>query len=899
MLRITQAKSASAVRAYYASDLEGGDYYTREDGASSSRVLEHEPGRWGGLGAERLELSGPVDPTVFAALSENRLPVGSGRLTPRSKANRRPGYDINFHAPKSLSLLHRLGGDDRIAGAFRAAVEHTMTVLEREASTRIRGKGRDEDRVTGNLIWASFVHELSRPVEGVPDPHLHAHCFTFNATWDEGEGRWKALQLGGVKAEASFFEAVFHADLAARVRALGYDIERSGRFWEIAGVPRELVKAFSRRTAQVEEVAKRKGVTAPKEKAELGARTRSKKSASRSPSEIEADWRARLQGFELPSIPLKARERAPGHVAAIDRNTGAADDAVKRALDSLLERAAVVPERRVVGEALRFGLGEVDLGAATLATQRAPALRAVFDGSRVLTTKAVMDEESWLLAFARGGRGREKPLVPGWSVPEALGLSKQQAKVAAAVLASKDRVTLVRGGAGTGKTTALKAVYDALTGAGAKVAVLAPSASASRGTLRAEGFTAADTVSQFLASERLQDSARGGVILVDEAGLLGSRSMHKLFRSAEELKARVILAGDRRQHGPVERGDVLRMLEDRAGLDLVELTAIRRQTGTYREAVQAISEGRHGEGLDRLRRMEAVHEVPDRQARLQAAADSYIEAVSRGLQTLVIAPTHTEGSAVTEAVRERLKEMSTVGQGRTVSALRSRMLTEAERAFAGSYGVGDVVQFNRAAPSFRAGDRATVTKVDSDDAKVWVATVSGKLRPLPLAHGGRFEVYEPVPLEVAPGDLVRVTRNGTTKDGGSKLHNGTVHRVRGVGRDGAITLADGRVLGEDFAHLSHGYVVTSPAAQGRSVDKVILVQSAESRGAASPEQFYVSVSRGRREVTIFTDDIAALRGAVCHARPRLNAHDIVPGFMPRTLTRSPERARQVHHERDR
>jgi len=112
----------------------------------------------------------------------------------------------------------------------------------------VRKNGADENRTTGNMVWAEFVHFTARPVNGIPDPHLHAHCYTFNTTWDEAEKKWKAGQFRDLKADAPYFEAAFHARFSKQLNDLGYRIERTAKGWELAGVPlRVLDESSSKR----------------------------------------------------------------------------------------------------------------------------------------------------------------------------------------------------------------------------------------------------------------------------------------------------------------------------------------------------------------------------------------------------------------------------------------------------------------------------------------------------------------------------------------------------------------------------------------------------------------------------------------------------------------------------
>src|ERR1700722_3931153 len=262
MLRITQQDSAKDAKRYYAS----ADYYSEE-------IV----GLWGGEGARRLGLEGVVDKESFERLCDNRDPASGRKLTVRTRADRTVGYDFTWSVPKSVSLLYGMTGDQGILDAFRAAVAESMHDIESEMKTRVRKAGKDADRVTGNIVWAEFIHTTSRPVDGVPDPQLHAHCFVFNTTWDEEESRWEAGQFRDLKRDAPYFQAGFRVRLANKLQDLGFAVERKRDDFEIAGVPAAVTKRFSRRTQEIEKVAAERGILDPKRKAELGAETREKK----------------------------------------------------------------------------------------------------------------------------------------------------------------------------------------------------------------------------------------------------------------------------------------------------------------------------------------------------------------------------------------------------------------------------------------------------------------------------------------------------------------------------------------------------------------------------------------------------------------------------------------------
>ena len=856
MLRVVVVESSAGAKSYYGR----GDYYAKDG--------QELPGVWGGKGSERLGLEGEVGREAFGRLCENRHPETGEPLTPVTKAGRRVAYDLNFHVPKSVSVLFGLTGSDEILDAFRRSVEDTLRELEALARTRVRAGGRDELRATGELLWASFVHTTSRPVDGLPDPHLHLHAVVLNATFDPVEGRWKAAELGEVKQSARYFEAAFHARLAYRLSELGYDVVRTSKGWEVAGVPERVIHEFSRRTRAIEKMAAEQGITDAKDKDRLGALTRERKRTRLSPDELHAEWRSRLSADELRALGLVVAKALD--VPPLD--PGAERHAVRFAVDHCFERQAVVPLRTLLEAALRRGLGAVTVKGVRTELDALGLIIRERDGRPYVTSREVLDEEVAMLAFARQGRGRcvplgdlSRPLTRDW-------LSDEQQSVVRHVLGSPDRVMLVRGGAGTGKTALMREAVEGIEARGTRVVVLAPSAAASRGVLRGEGFAEADTVSRFLVDERRQAAARGQVVWVDEAGLLGSRQMAKLFALADRLGLRVVLSGDRHQHASVERGSMLRLLEQQAGLPVVQLVQVRRQRGRYRDAVTLLADGRTADGLAVLDALGWVREVADTD-RSRLLASDYAEAVLSGRTALIVSPTHAEGRAVTTAVRAALQASGRLAADeRTFVRLEATVATAAERSDAARYAVGDVVEFHQHAPGFRSGSRWSVVKLGRGS--LLVRDDQGRDAVLPLKHAERFQVFRRQELAIAVGDRLRVTRNGRSADG-RRLDNGAIYVVSGFTPAGDIRLDTGAVIGQSWGHLALGYCVTSHASQGRTVDRVFVTLGSESFAAASREQLYVSVSRGREKVTIYTDDVVGLRRAVGRTDPRPTATELV------------------------
>ena len=845
MLRIRPNNSVAQAKTYFSSP----DYYLGDG--------EQElTGQWRGEGARMLGLDGEIKENDWHTLCENINPQTGKRLTARQKANRTIGYDWNFHVPKSVSLLYAMTRDERILDAFRESVDETMRDAEADMATRVRKAGKDENRVTGNMIWGEHIHLTSRPVDGVPDPHLHAHCFVLNATFDGKEQAWKAGQFQDLKRDAPYFEAVFHARLSHRLAELGLPIERTRKGWELAGIARGLVEKFSRRKAQVDEKARELGIVDPEVKSDLVVKTRERKQKSLKMPELQKLWRERMTQQEREALASLA-DKLGGDAEPRSRN--ASERAVEYAVGHAFERRSVMPERELLAIALKQAVGQATVEQVLDQAAKSDLIVGERNGRRMATTRSVLKEERRVIEFAKEGRGTCKPLAKGWKIKRT-ELNEGQRNAVCHVAESRDRVIIVRGVAGVGKTRLMREATDAIETSGRKVFAFAPSSDASRNKLREDGFKDADTVSMLLKNEKLQQETAGQVIWIDEAGQLGMKTMAQLFALAEKIDARLLLTGDRRQHASVERGSPLRLLEEEAGLVTAEVKEIKRQSGKYKDAIKALSEGRVTDGFKRLDDLGWVRQIPDGERDRRLAAD-YLQSIIVDRKTaIVVSPTHAEGNRITTAIRDALRKKGKLKtEERTFRVLENANLTEAERTDAINYLPGDVLVFHQNAKGgFIRGQQLTVEH--------------GK--PLPLDEAARFQMFHATTLNLSAGDMLRITRNGHRKH---RLDNGAIYQVKGFSKRGDIVLANGWVIDKNFGHLAYGYVVTSHASQGRDVKRVFVGQSSQSFAASSREQFYVSASRGEEQVIVYTDDKKALLEAVSESDERLSATELMNG----------------------
>lgn len=846
MIRMIQSRSAGHAKAYFTNALSKADYYTSD---------QELPGFWQGRLAARLGISGHTSKEAFFDLCDNLHPGTGKPLTPRTREERTTGYDINFHCPKSVSILHVFAKDDHILTAFQDSVTATMQSIEADAKTRIRKNGVYDDRTTGELIWGHFTHQTARPVEGLsPDPHLHSHCFVLNATWDEQEQRIKAGQFKDINRDMPFYQAQFHKHLSDRLIALGYQVNRTDKSFEIVGVPKRVIDLFSKRTDEIGRIAKEKGITDAKELAELGARTRAKKQKGTSMDELKKEWRGQIE--KLGAGDAGEGERTVRFGKAKDLPELTAQQCLDHAVLHCFERASVVPNRKLLETAFRHGIGHSSVTATAIEKLFATDSRLIpikQKSRNLCTTKDVLSEEKRMVELARAGQGK---LVPLYKVAPALSLDGQQANAITHVLTTPHRVSIIRGAAGTGKTTLMREAVKHFNATSKEVFVVAPTAQASRGVLRKEGFKDAETVAMFLTDKTMQEKIKGQVLWVDEAGLLGTKDMLALLEVATAQNARLILGGDTRQHASVVRGDALRVINTVGGIQSAEVDKIFRQRGKeYREAVEDLSKGDVPAAFKKLDDLDFIKAIESDNAS-DALVNGYFDTITRGKSALIISPTHAQGEALTQAIRERMKNDRLLGK-REISARRlvSLNLTEAEKADHRNFREGHIVQFTQNAPGFMRGSLWEVTS--ADEKEILVRNEKGNVKALPKDKGDRYDVFRETGINLSKGDLIRITKNGFDA-GNKRLDNGDMLIVTKVSKDGTIMLENQQgnstyELKSDFGHLAHAYCITSHASQGKTVDEVFIWQPSSTFPATDAKQFYVSVSRGREQTHIFTD----------------------------------------------
>lgn len=797
-------------------------------------------GEWIGEASVALGLSGMVDARSFEALRQNLHPKTRRRLT-ASNVNRSVAFfDIQLSAPKDVSVLAIVGGDERVRAAFLDSAKIALKEMERFAAVRERrgaAHGSDAFRQTGNVAVALFLHDASRDL----DPQLHVHAVIANATWDPERNQWMALQPAEMLRASPYIRQVFYRELAGRLRELGYDphgMNASG--FSVRGVE-HLRTRFSKRARQVEalaaEFAAKKGRHPTKREVEVLVReSRADKLTEVTTPAVRARQRAELTADEAQRLDELVR-RTRKQPRRDQCSVGSARVVLDAAFRHVFERRSVARDGDVLSAALELHPDFYRWRELRELLEKHPdALRR----SGELSLRSVREEESAAVRRIRAGRNCRYPFGKGFELPPSL--TEAQRVAATQMLESTDLATVLIGDAGTGKTTVLSAIQAAHVGAGGRAFVpLAPTTRA-RDALAGSGFEHADTVQRFLVSDALQREAIGRPLLIDEAGLLSTQQLDQVTRIAEDLKARLILVGDTKQHYSVQRGDALRNVIKHSGIPVVRLTEVLRQRSEAdRRFSRLLAAGDLYGAFRHADQQRMIEEAEEDQALFARAAERYAQNLANGIETLVVIPFWEEIDRFNQHARAALRS---VGKLRGPELIREvvKPLTwsEEQKVHWGHYRPGDRLLFVRNTRVARRGEAVEVVEILPSGLRV--RTDSGRIVRIDRRHRATFEVGRTEKLAVASGDRVLIRG----REDAAGFQNGDFKEVASVDPDrDEIQFTDGTKLPKRFRAWTYGHALTSYRAQGSTAEESILVLGEVAERALARRQFYVGSTRHR------------------------------------------------------
>jgi conjugative relaxase-like TrwC/TraI family protein len=923
MINVTPLTSASSASEYFSSD----NYYSQSDALEASS--------WAGNGAAELGLDGHVETDAFAEVLEGRLPDGS--VLNAARGDHRPGLDVTIAASKSVSLLALLTGDKRIIDAFRESSAATLRWTEKnliEARVWNSAEQRQITEKTGNMVAATFFHDSNRNNE----VHLHVHAVLANAT-KASDGKWHAIHNQEIFRNQHLLGTIHNAELRSRIEALGYETVPAknpidGSF-EIKGVTRDVIDAFSTRRAEIEGALTAEGRGSAKEREIAALATRQAKATEMQPDERAAVWMTKAQevGFDGKSLVDAALARSSAQQTVwsriVDgvRGIGATGIAIASAMGlTSKDGDPLVPERMghlspkefVAAQAVASAVR--DLGEREAAFDRHQLLRTALDrggpitiadiearvtfladkglligNDRLMTTSGALALEQRVVGLAEEGRGKIEPIMSGSNAAFELQqaardmglrrLNPGQQSAGVNILQSPDRVQLIQGGAGVGKSAALMPVAKIAMDSGHNVFALAHAGRTARDFGTKLGAPAS-TVDSFLARhariidgtarpqqiERASETLSGSIIMVDEASQIGTERFGKLIDLANRMDVgKLIFAGDTRQLPAIEAGKPYALLQQE-GLPTNQIIENLRATSPQMKEINAALEDLDIERAFAVLKPDTI-EVPFAKG-VEVAARMWVDLPKDGREnTLLLASGRAMRTDANMAVQEQLKARGELGgQSISLDVLdRVTITREGARQLTG-YKDDRIVEFRTNLPSqgFERGEMGRVLGVESGRVELLMADGELKLfqperLPRNLAHDA-VSILQEKPVDIFEGDRIRWTDNDRQRG----LLNGDIVHVQGIDERGvSFTDRDGNA--HSFRHddpmlrrLDLAYAVNVHIAQGMTCQNGIMLMSEHEKPLNTTQAFLVATTRIADHATLIVDNVATLERDVTH-----------------------------------
>jgi conjugative relaxase-like TrwC/TraI family protein len=796
-----------------------GEYYSERDARAPVWLCAGDAAKAAPLaglsGAQRA--GGDADPDVVARWLDDGV-APNGRCSRAMGARSVHGFDLTFCAPKSVSLIRAVGGDDvmdkAVADAHATALTEAMEYLARHAGyTRVHNAvtgEKDLVRLPG-LVAIAYQHETSR----AGDPHLHTHVIVPNRQ-PRADGRLVSIDGTSLYHEVRAAGVIYQATLRRELNhSLGVEwapVDEATGMAEVAGVDPATVSAWSRRRTQLREWAANNLVLidgAAPSQAQLAAAqkaTRPAKPEQLAWAQLRAMWADDVRGLRLDrGAHTAARE------ARLSASRAAFDRARLVAMAAKIDKPAFTRADLVelIGAQSPID-GQVDPRAQIEAAVDAVAIRLTApraahqrEGHERFTVDYVLGEEVSLLNLIDARDARSEFAV---GAHETAPLSPEQAAAVRTIAASPWLVQPLQAPAGAGKTTSMRALHLAARRAGKRVVALAPTGQAVDVAVRDGAADVGYTLHKALGALRagqLAFDARTLAVL-DEAGMAGTPQLRELLAATTAAGAKTVLVGDAHQLAPVRaRGGMFAQLCNDLPWSQRLTEVWRMRDPAERTASLGLRDGGPApvrRAVEWYRRQDRLH-TGDPIAMAADALGAYRADVAAGKDALLIADTWE----LCDALNKRIHDDTIPADAPTVKAARGHRIA-----------AGDIIITRENNPTIRA-----------DDAQGQPAD--------PVRNGNRWRVF-------------------------AIDHNKGWVAARRLG-DGARTLLAGDYLRR---HVTHGYASTVHASQGITAETVHAVLGENTSRAT----LYVAMTRGRESNTTYLYERMAGEGDHEHADPR-------------------------------
>ena len=681
MMSFKSISSSSYAATYYES-LATEDYY----------ALGGEPaGYWLGQLQSTLYLKDRIQVGELGKILQGYHPTTGEALASNAGIDHKAGWDMTFSAPKSVSVVWALANDETkaaIQNAQKKVVEAGIRFLEKYAfSSRDRGEMSSS---INHVIAAAYEHSTSR----MQDPQLHTHVLVANLGLRadgsvcaiDFDARWK-LAAG----------AVYRTELSNELQQLGFKIEQDAKkSFLIDGIPQKLCDAFSKRRSAIIEQAEKHGVSTPQGMQTATFASRGKKTGEISRSQLFAQWQSeafqlgyepdlvqQCQNFQSTEHPLLSpieifselhqqmstfTPQQFYHAVAVTSQGHLNANGVNQYVDTILHNSELV-RLQAINHKLDRGLDQTEL---RFSTQTQLAL------------------EQHLLDQARNRQHEaQHRIVIDPLLIENANLTKEQRSALEHITIKAGGVNIVQGMAGTGKGYLLGIAHLAWEQAGLNVRGAALAAKAAQGlqeSTQIQSQTLHSLIYQLNEGKTVLNDKT--VLVIDEAGMVGSKQLAQILDHAEQAHAKVVLVGDHQQLQPIDAGGAFRLLVQNLGY--ASLQNIQRQKELAdRKIVLQLATGQSQQALDAIRKQGNLHVQPTQEMAIQNLIEDWwqIKMEKSYASTLILAGTRNDLYQLNQAARLKMQSLGLLGASCEVETIHNDVHSFRE------FAVGDQILF--------------------------------------------------------------------------------------------------------------------------------------------------------------------------------------------------------------
>jgi len=875
MLSIKMIKNVKDAKHYF---VEQDNYYLKD----SEEIKEAS--KWFGRGAAKLGLNGSIDANLFEQLLEGKLLNGVqvGKKLEDGSFEHRPGWDLTFSAPKSVSILAEVGQDKRLQAAHDQAVSVALSYVERACSQARKSiSGNMVFENTNNFIAATFRHDTSRAL----DPHLHTHSVIMNLT-ERSDGQWRSMasHKSGLEGKNGFLEqvydnklyfgAIYRAELAYRVKQAGYDIQKThddGRF-EIVGVPKELIEHYSTRRKDIESFLENKGWDGAKAAAFAALETRDKKQAINR-DELRLEW---LKGskefnFDVHAFINESIEKTKNPITdKILNSSTESEAALSRVVEHLSENDVRLSHHKILNGMISEGLGSFDSREAISVIEKSVEQGGLIPlphakGELFYTTQAMVQAEEKLTQTVLNNQCKAFSLMSHLKAVETVNgrtdLSGEQKDSIAHLLTSCDRFIAMDGISGSGKMKVVLNIAQILQREKISTIYLT--------TTKAEVESLQDkniktgTISAFITeiNSNVYRLKKPQLIVLDNAQQYSVKQLQTVFGYAERIRSKVLLSGDTKGYLNYSAGSPFEQLI-KGGMQTTVLKEIQRKLPEASK--HAIKDTIQGDLNSAMAKMgNRFVELDNEEDRLKRIAVHYADLnPNEKKNTLVLTANKQTSYSVNALIREELKQKNELSNKEiSFSVLIPKYLSGTQKKYAKYYEIDSYVRFNKdnAKSKLYRGNYYQVVSRDIKNNIVTVKNKKGQAIEWDIAKSkvnlNSVESFTLDERKVAVGEKINLLR-GIASKGLHASENLTITDIKkekliAERKYGQKIVLD--MTNKSFWHIDYSYASTPHRVQHQTPKNIIAHHPSQSF-QITQRDFYKVLAKASDNVWLYTDN---------------------------------------------